>query len=247
MTDEGQGSERFHVCKHDPTYKRKPNYKETPGWFRECKNFPGYYEAVNDVTRNKYLADWNKAMTDKYDAVYDVVESIFPNARIEWYARGAIHPDSDPTGWKERPYFNLDEKGKSFSCSLYRVPEIGYTRETFRRTYENAKVKGIAQVTPWIALASGFRRETIRYHAFSNDWNYDLIYSWQLGAEINEAKSQTLYKISQGKDYVPWNAAKIAVFFPAPFSDPPFWGIHFVAYVRGANQIKELPVVEMKK
>ena len=49
------------------------------------------------------------------------------------------------------------------------------------------------------------------------------------------------YLGNAGYHHGPWNKAKIAVFYPEPFGRSPHWGQHFVAYVRGANGIKELP------
>lgn len=194
-----------------------------------------------DSERFRTAADdpeWNDAITEKHDAVYDVVRSIFPNARVEWYARGAIRPGASATGWSQTRYFTLDEKGESFGCSLYRVPEIGYTRETYRRTAQNAEKHEIEEVTPWIALASGYRRQPDKFHEWSLDWDYDLIYSWQLGREVN----CSWFGVPERADrFAPWNKARIAIFYPEPFGRSPHWGRHFVAYVRGANVIKELP------
>lgn len=182
---------------------------------------------------------WNKAITDKYNACFDIVQKLFPKVHVEWYARGAIQPGASATGWNQTTCFALDEKGESFGCSLYQVPEIGYTREIFRRTAQNAAKHACQTVTPWIALASGYRRQTEKYHEWSIDWNYDLIYSWQLGLEINT----DWYGVPERADrFAPWNKAKIAIFYPEPFGRSPHWGQHFVAYVRGANGIKELPV-----
>lgn len=183
-------------------------------------------------------AGWNKAITEKYNAVYDVARDIFPKARIEWYARGAIEPAASESGWAQASYFALDEKGESFGCSLYQVPEIGYTRETFRRTAANAKKHNCDQVTPWIALASGYRRKTDAFAEFSLDWRYDLIYSWQLGTEVNIPWYSEPVRHER---FAPWSMAKIVVFYPEPFGRSLGWGQHFVAYVRGANGIKSLP------
>ena len=186
-------------------------------------------------------AKWNLAITQKYNAAHDIVRDIFPKTRVEWYGRGAVQPGSSPTGWAEDTHFALDEKGESFNCSLYEIPEIGYTRGIFRRTTQNAVKHGCGEVTPWIALASGYRRQPTTYHKWSYDWNYDLIYSWQLGLELNNV----WYGIPERSDrFAPWNMAKVAIFYPEPFGRSPDWGQHFVAYVRGANEIKELP--EMK-
>jgi len=181
---------------------------------------------------------WNRAIDTKYNAAYDLVHQYFPQVRIEWYARGAVHPGASATGWSQANYFTLQEKGESYGCSLYQVPEIGYTRETFKRTAANAAKHNCQQVTPWIALASGYRRQTDRYHEWSLDWNYDLIYSWQLGREINNAWFGVPERAER---FAPWNKAKIAIFYPEPFGRSPHWGTHFVAYVRGAHAIKPLP------
>lgn len=183
-------------------------------------------------------AAWNRAITAKYDAAYDMVREFFPGVRIEWYARGAIHPGASSTGWSQAKYFTLEEKGDSFGCSLYQVPEIGNTREIFRRTARNAEEHGCDEVTPWIALASGYRRQVDTYHEFSLDWNYDLIYSWQLGAEINHP---WFGATERAERFAPWNRAKIAIFYPEPFGRTPHWPQHFVAYVRGAHLIRKLP------
>lgn len=183
-------------------------------------------------------AKWNAAITRKYDAAYEIVREFFPQARIEWYGRGAILPGASATGWSESAYFALDEKGDSFGCSLYQVPEIGYTREIVRRTDQNAARHHCEEVTPWIALASGNRRQPDKYNEWSYDWNYDLIYSWQLGLELNNRWFGAPERVDR---FAPWDKAKIAVFYPEPFGRSPYWGQHFVAYVRGANRIKKLP------
>jgi len=183
---------------------------------------------------------WNDAITAKYDAVYAIVQQFFPKARIEWYARGAISPAASESGWTEGGgWFTLKEKGKFFACSLYCLPEIGNTRETFRRTVKNADQHGVAEVTPWIALASGYRRNIVTFNEWDFDWDYDLAYSWMIGAEINHPWfSQPI----RHERFAPWNRATIAIFYPPPFDRRvPHWGKHFVAYVRGAHLIKKLP------
>jgi hypothetical protein len=187
-------------------------------------------------------AAWNNAITAKYDAATEIVHTVFPGVRIEWYARGAIHPSASPTGWSESTYFTLDEKAESFGCSLYQVPEIGYTREIFRRTAQNAEKHGCHEVTPWIALASGYRRQTDTFHEFSLQWNYDLIYSWQLGAEVNNAWYGSP---ERSERFAPWNMAKVAIFYPEPFGRSIHWPEHFVAYVRGAHLIRSLPELDL--
>jgi len=181
---------------------------------------------------------WNDAMTAKYRAIYDVGREIFPETPVHWYARGAWIRCASRTGWGETRWFTLEEPGDSFSCSLYRIVELGYMRETFRRTVENAAKHGVDDVIPWVALGSGYRRQTDTFNEWSRgDWDYDLIYSWQLGLEINNK-----WYGDRPKRFAPWNAAKVVIFYPGPFSrDYKCWPKHFVAYVRGANGVRTLP------
>ena len=110
-------------------------------------------------------------------------------------------------------------------------------RETFRRTYELALKHGVGEVTPWVALASGYRRRLIKSKTWDHDWDYDLIYSWQLGREVN-----TAWFGDRPDRFAPWDAARLVIFWPAPFdSRTPAWGKHFVAYVRGAMGVNVLP------
>ncbi len=187
---------------------------------------------------------WNAAITRKFNEAYDLVKGIFPAARIEWYARGGISRSAAETGWSQARFATLDEKGVAFGSSLYFVPEYEGTRKAFRLTAKNAAKHGCDQVTPWIALASGYRRQTDKFHSWTGNWNYDLIYSWTLGREINNPWYSKATRIDR---FAPWNKAKIAVFYPAPFNrDAPHWGQHFVAYVRGANNNMELPELEQE-
>ena len=180
----------------------------------------------------------NDAITRKCNLVYDMFRKFEPDAKIVWYARGAIHPNSSPNGWGQSPYLTLDEKGDCFSCSLYRVPEIETTRETFRQTVANAAKHGCDEVTPYIALGSGYRRKPDAFQEWSFDWNYDLIYSYQLGSEVNQ---RWFSKEEYYGRFGPWDKAKVAIFYPEPFGRTPHWGEHFVAYVMGANLTKTLP------
>jgi hypothetical protein len=181
-------------------------------------------------------AAWNAAITAKYDLIHEIGKEFFPGARIEWYGRG-VEESAHESGWSPFPWNTFENKAETFSCSLYRVPEIGVMRETFRRTYELARKHGVSEVTPWVALASGYRRQVDKFQEWDVDWDYDLVYSWMLGAELNQP-----WYGQRPERFAPWNAAKVVVFYPAPFNTKtPQWGKHFVAYVRGASGMKSLP------
>ena len=182
----------------------------------------------------------NRDIDTRYNSTYDIIHRIFPKARIEWYNRGGVHPSGSPTGWSISPHFTGNEKGDSFSCSLYRTPEIETTREIFRRTAEQAEKRECTSVTPWLALASGYRRQTDQFQEWSYDWDYDLIYSYQLGSEINHPWFGAKERHAR---FAPWDKAEIAVFYPEPLGRVPHWGEHFIAYVNGAHLLKKLPGV----
>jgi len=182
---------------------------------------------------------WNEAISRKYDVFSSIALDKFPESRIEWYARGSVRRSASETGWSVSSYFPLTEYGTSFSVSLYRIVEIGYARETFRRTVEYASQHGGLDVTPWIALAAGYRRQVDKFQRFDMNWSYDLIYSWQIGAELNNPWFSSTQ--ARRERFAPWNSANIVVFYPEPFGRSLSWGKHFVAYVRGANGLRELP------
>lgn len=179
---------------------------------------------------------WNQAITAKYDAIYEIALDVFPQARVEWYGRG-IQESANAEGWSPFPWNTFENKTAAFSCSLYRLPEISVMRETFRRTLDLARQYHGAEVTPWVALASGYRRQIEKFQVWDDNWDYDLVYSWMLGAELNDP-----WYSQNPERFASWSAAKVVVFYPAPFnSKSPAWGRHFVAYVRGANGVKSLP------
>jgi len=212
-------------------------------WLLEANATHGSNVAVSAVLLDteRFVArrsdkTWNEAITAKYDAIHVIAEELFPGVRIEWYGRG-IQESSDPEGWSAFPWNTFENKSTTYSCSMYRVPEIGAMRETFRRTYDQARSDNVFEVTPWVALASGYRRQVEKFHEWDDNWDYDLIYSWMLGAELNEP-----WYGDRPDRFAPWKAAKVVVFYPAPFNPKsPAWGKHFVAYVRGATGVKSLP------
>jgi len=178
---------------------------------------------------------WNEGIHEALDTVHLMLQSIFPGARMEWYGRGvAVSAGGD--GWAKRKYWTGKEIKAPLSCSLYTVPEIERTRETFRRTAKLADELGISDVTPWVALASGYRRHKDEFQKFSLDWDYDIIYSYLLGAELNIE-----WYGDRPKRFAPYNRAKVVIFYPPPFDKrTTHWVKHFIAYVRGATRDKEL-------
>ena len=178
---------------------------------------------------------WNDGMCEALDAIHKKAQSIFPQARIEWYGRG-INQSASNEGWSKSNIWTGLEIKSSLSCSLYTIPEIERTRETFRKTCKLADKLGISDVTPWVALGSGYRRHIKEFEKWHFDWDYDVIYSWMLGAELNVD-----WYGERPERFAPYRRAKVVVFYPPPFDKrTPAWAKHFVAYVRGATGVQDL-------
>ncbi len=201
---------------------------------------------------------WNAAITEKYQAIQDIVEGSFPNARIEWYGRGQFVRGAcnfDPStggqsderkkdGWCYNNHHPRDFSGPGYSANvvLYE-PENGSSQtDIFRKTVEYAAEHGITVVTPWIALNAGYRTwnpETNQVDGknWTSKWNYDLVHSWNIGGKIDNP-----WYGNRENRLGPWNASEIAIFYPPPFGDRTNdWGRHFIAYVRGAYVNRTLP------
>jgi len=236
-----------------PPTDRGPTYKAEIGLFvsrlKLIKKWVAtsnkkYYSDVKvsavllDSERFHVRADdplWNEAIRQKLDEIHRLAAAIFPEARIEWYGRGILRVWGGD-GWGKTLYFTGQEIKAPSSCSLYSVPELERMRETYRRTCKLADELDISDVTPWVALASGFRRGLVKKQFWDFNWPYNLIYSHQIGAELNVP-----WYAQRPKRYAPYNRAKVIIFHPAPFDNRvPEWGKHFIAYVRGATGVYDL-------
>lgn len=178
-------------------------------------------------------AEWNAAITAKYNEFYTLGKSVFPDARIEWYGRGAVQPCRDITRWCPPEWFTLDEMGDTYNCALYYPYNTELMINTFRQTHQNAVAHGVSQIMLWVSLGAGWD--------LNRTWHFDLEYdvadSWALGAQINDP-----YFGDRPDEYAPWHDAPFVCFYPRAFNAAtPQWGRHFVAYVRGAHGIDELP------
>jgi hypothetical protein len=183
----------------------------------ECERFfikephePGYQE-------------WNAAIEVKHNAIYLAAKQAFPNARVEWYARAISK------------LFTLNELGDNFSVPVYHTPEPIAVRTTFRRAVDAASEHGVNDVTPWVALGSAYVPQPDGSKVWSFEYDYDLSYSWGLGAEINDP-----WYGDRPTQYAPWHTARRVIFWPAPWEERvPNWPRHFISYVRGAHNIPE--------
>lgn len=237
-----------------PTYRGKSYYEEISFFEARCKLVKQWIKQSNKKYRSNVEVtaltldcerfheragdkSWNDGMREALDAIHKKARSIFPDARIEWYGRG-VSVVSGSDGWTKLRYWTGKEIKAPLSCSLYTVPEIERTRETFRRTAKLADEMGISDVTPYVALASGYRRglKGLSDQKFDHDWSYDIIYSYLLGRELN-----VKWYGDRPKRFAPYNRAKVIVFYPPAFDRrSPDWARHFIAYVRGATRVTML-------
>lgn len=173
---------------------------------------------------------YNAAIKEKLDTFHLLVKKHFPESKIEWYGRGIRNNSYDTS-----PYWTGQELTESLSCSLYTIPEIDRMRKTYRRTCKLADQKGVNNVTPWVALSAGYRRGVDKEY-WDINWQYDLIYAYMIGAELNNS-----WYSKYPEKYGPYDRAEIVIFYPPAFCDKtPEWGRYFIAYVRGAHNIKNI-------
>jgi hypothetical protein len=238
-----------------PTY-RGPSYQKELDEFESrlvairnwIQNYNIYYKSqvkvgavLLDMERFRVRPsdEWNEGMREALDTIHLKTSEIYPDAYIEWFGRGMIWRSKD-SPWRKTPYFTGKEKLSSLSCSLYFVPEIERTLETYRRTVRLADELKVEDVIPYVSLASGYRRDIEEKFWYDLDWDYDVIYSYLIGRYINHPWFGRP-EPERAERFAPFNRAKIVVLYPPPF-DPrtPHWGKHFIAYARGARSIKDL-------
>ena len=180
----------------------------------------------------------NNAIDVKHDAVHALCELAFPGVKVVQYGRGWQMIANNSTGYMTANTHTLKEAGEFFSASLYRPNEPGTNREEYRRTVTEAAAHGVNQVIPWVALGAAYRRDvSASVFRVWGPYDYDMVHSHELGREINNP-----FYGARPDQYAPWDKATFVVFFPGPFSDSyPAWAKHFIAYVRGANNVDVLP------
>jgi hypothetical protein len=110
------------------------------------------------------------------------------------------------------------------------------------------------RVVPWIALGAGYHPSENLTASVGYDyqipWDYLMFYSWEIGRDVNNATART-----PTTKYYDW--AKEVALYPSPWDQrspvlPNSGGLttmllHFIAYCRGAADIKELPRVVPQK
>ncbi len=169
--------------------------------------------------------EWNTALDEIYNVIYDVIKVALPDARVEWYGRAISG------------LFTLREKGDSYSVPLYQIDDRDTTRRVYWRAYREAVLHNVSEVTPWLSLGTSY----LYLPSGEKVWSFENIsaisLSWQLGAEINDP-----WYADRASQFAPYHAAKYVIFWPNAFDERvPDWGRHFVAYVRGAHAITEIP------
>ncbi len=161
----------------------------------DCERF---YEKKGDVK-------WNQAMHENFDAIQNRAHALLPNARIEWYGRG-VGAANSAEGWAKSRIFTSEDINAPLSVSFYTLPELERMRESFRRTCKLAEEMRISEVTPWVALGSGYRRGIKDWQKWEWDWDYDVIYSYQMGRELSNSW------FSKSAGFAQYDKAKIVVF-----------------------------------
>lgn len=196
------------------------------------------------------------ALTRKHNLIWNVTQEVFPGVRVEMYDRGATEKWDTSANWSTVPLYTLQESGTSYGVSLYTIPEIWNMRGRYQHTVALAQNNNatstfpstITSVTPWLALGCGYMRTPKPDGLiFSFTWDYDMVYSWQLGMEINNPWYGSVE--NQGR-YAPWRYATAVAFYPSSFdlrsvpAGPGYQSTammqHFATYVMGATGVNAL-------
>jgi hypothetical protein len=227
-----------------PPTDRGPTYKAELDYFAERINL---IKKWVDISNQKYGTDvrisallldeerfyirpgdekWNEALREALDAIQLEAQSLLPDTWIEWYGRGITRPDG--VTWMSTGLWTGREIKSPMSCSLYMVPEEEAMRQTYKKTCALADKYGIKEVTPYVALGSGYRRGIIKKLYWEDNWDFDPNLSYRIGNDLNSTR-------------LPFDRTKIIIFYPDPFNEKtPHWGKHFIAYVRGATGVANL-------
>lgn len=81
-------------------------------------------------------AAWNDAITRKNNLFLAAARQLVPHAAVEYYSFGGQIRGPTLTGWGvSGEWFTLEEQTDIYAVSLYTVPEFGYVREAYTRTY----------------------------------------------------------------------------------------------------------------
>ena len=165
---------------------------------------------------------WNAALDAKYDAIYAICKTHFPDVPVDWHQRGA------PCCPRR---FTTREQGDSYNAVCYWPHDLPMMRRAFKEYHQQAQADAVDSLQFWISLGSGYVSLPPEDCRWICDFDHDLKYSWQLGAELNNPRYSR-----QPDVYAPWDAAHAIVIYPGPSTPryPSFYK-HFRAYVRGAH------------
>ena len=172
----------------------------------------------------------------------------------------SCHSDGTFRNWSYT--LDEDELGDSMSVSLYQVGELWNTVRVFNKTAETALAHGKQRVAPFVCLGCGFKRDVHSEKndggrwGFTFDWDYDVAYSFLLGAYVNNKLPWS--GKPQPERYGLWGMATSPVFYasiidtegehpngPADLVKAREIRLrHFAAYVRGAS-LPECPTCEL--
>lgn len=178
----------------------------------------------NDLTSFDYV---------EYAQLIPKIDVISPFVR--WYGKG-MQRSANEIGWSPYPWASKLPPSP-LSTSLYTPSELGYMRETITRTLEwGQSTDSDDQIDVWLSMGCGSQRTIDKARDFNTDWEYDPIYAYQLGWEINNS-----WFGDRPDRFAPWNSVSRGIFYPCVF-DPRVKNAlaYFVSYCAGAQADKAM-------
>ena len=86
---------------------------------------------------------WNEALDAKYDAMYWICKSVFPDVPVDWFQRGA------PCCPRR---FTTNEQGDSYNAVCYWPSDLQKMRTRFKDYYDQAQADGVSEMQTWVSI-----------------------------------------------------------------------------------------------
>lgn len=172
-------------------------------------------------------AEWNLALDRKYNDVYALWKSAFPQCRIHWFGRGwqrvSLFIDG---GIQAETFGDMHQSGDSVSCALYRLDQPYEGRASMAATLAGSKGQ---PVVLWLCPGGCYRQDWEVYVLDATS-HHDVSWDWLAG-----------YMMA----YKPWSQADVIAIWPGMWEQSPkgAWTQntrHFAAWVRGVSRVRKL-------
>jgi hypothetical protein len=193
-----------------------------------CSMIFGTNKVAAAILDDERYGDHTKAMTPWRNAMFETFKMAMPEASVEFYDRCGLSFAAEDSGWTRS---KIGDEVNSDFCGavLYRLSDHRLTQETLRMVSVANPGKRIAA---YIALGYCEEYAVGTFSLPIDSPSYPLTLDWLTGWEMHSSWCASL-----PDRFAPWGRVHHVTFWPA-FMQGPQWLPRFVAYCRGAQEIK---------